>query len=266
MTELTAAIVDLDGTVYRGDDLVPGAKAGIEALRNRGIDVLFLSNKAIERRDDYREKLDRLGVSVTRDRVVNSSAITARYLAERHPTDGVFVVGERVLERELEDAGLAITDDPAEIDVVVASMDREFGYDALRIALDGMTEATAFYATNPDRTCPTADGEIPDAAGMIGAIEEVTGYDLDRVLGKPSQVTIDVALDLLETTPDRCLMVGDRLETDIAMGNRAGMTAVLVLTGVTDRTDLGRTTAEPDYVLDSLGEIETVFESPRTEP
>jgi arabinose operon protein AraL len=138
-------------------------------------------------------------------------------------------------------------------------MDRSFDCEALTAALEALDDDTAFVATNPDRTCPVAGGEISDAAGMIGAIEGVTGRELDAVAGKPSQTAITAATNHLGADPADCLLVGDRLETDIEMGERAGMTTALVLTGVTDEADLDAGTVEPDYVLDSLAEIETVF-------
>lgn len=254
-------ILDLDGTVYRGPRLISGADEGVERLRSAGVDLLFLSNKAIQRRESYVEKLRGLGVEVDLDDVLNSASIAADYLAERHPGARVLVVGERPLEAELAAAGLRIADAPEEVDVLLTSMDREFDYATLTdamVALDA-DPAPAFYATNPDRTCPDEEGEVPDAAGMTGAIEGVTGRKLDRVLGKPSSVTIDVALDRLGVPPSECLIVGDRLDTDIAMGECAGMTTVLVLSGVTDEADLASSSVEPDHVVDSLGEIDDLL-------
>ncbi|WP_137283546.1 HAD-IIA family hydrolase [Halorussus salinisoli] len=249
------AILDLDGTVYRGDALLPGADDGIATLRERGVSVLFVSNKAIERRERYAETLGRLGVPCEPADVVTSATVTADFLARNHPERVCYVVGEEPLRDQLRDVGLAVTDNPDETTAIVASMDREFDYAALSDALDAMDDETVFVATNPDRTCPVADGEIPDAAGMVGAIEGVTGRELDRVMGKPSETMLNTAMDKLDLDPAECLLVGDRLETDVEMGNRAGMTTVLVLTGVTDRTDLDGASTRPDYVIDSLGAI-----------
>ncbi|MFC7239461.1 HAD-IIA family hydrolase [Saliphagus sp. GCM10025317] len=259
-TRYEGAIIDLDGTVYRGGSALEGAVAAVERLRAAGVSTVFLTNNPIKRRAVYVERLRSFGIDVVREDVINSAAIAGDFLAETHLGEPTFVVGEDPLVAELEAAGVPVTADPAEATVVLASMDRAFSYDDLRDALVAFENDPAFYATNPDRTCPVEGGEIPDAAAMIGAIEGLTGRELDRVLGKPSSIAVAIAADRLGVDPERCLVVGDRLETDVVMGQQAGMTSVLVLSGVTDREDLEQSSIEPAYVLESLGEIETVFE------
>lgn len=253
-----AAIVDLDGTVYRGDRLVPGADDGVRTLRESIPAVLFLSNKAIERRSDYATKLANLGVPASRQDVINSGWVTARYVAEHYANREAYVVGEPPLVDELREAGVETTQD-APGDLLVVSMDREFTYKKLDLAMRTIKNGTPFLATNPDRTCPTETGTIPDAAGMIGAVEGVTGRSVDEVLGKPSQAVVEMAVDRVEARPEDCLMVGDRLETDIEMGERVGMTTVLVLSGVTDERELAEATVSPDHVIDSLADIHEVI-------
>jgi arabinose operon protein AraL len=253
-----AAVLDLDGTVYLGDSLIPGVGAAIRHLRDAVGPVRFLTNKAIDRRRDYGEKLRRLGVDADRSDVINSGWVTAQYVSEQYPGSVAFVVGEPPLLDEFRDAGVeTITDGPG--DLVVVSMDREFDYDDLEVALRTLDEGVPFIATHPDRTCPTESGEIPDAAGMIGAIEGVTGRTIDAVLGKPSPRMIEITLDEVGVDPTACLMIGDRIETDILMGERTGMTTVLVLSGVTDREMIPEADAEPDYVLESLAGIDEVL-------
>ena len=251
-----SALLDLDGTVYRSDDLLPGAAEAIDALRDAGVRVLFVSNNPTRTRAAYVEKLTNLGIGATIHDVVTSAWVTATYLATEHPEKRAFVVGEAALRDELRRADVALTDDPADTDVVVASMDRAFDYETLTAAHAALDDETLFVATNPDRTCPVAGGEIPDAAGMIGAIEGVTGKSLDAVMGKPSPITVDAAMRRLDSgTPESCLMVGDRLETDIQMGLDAGMQTALVLTGVTTRRELDTSSSTPDHVFDSLGGV-----------
>jgi len=248
-------LFDLDGTVYVGDDLVPGAADAVRELRAAGVSVGFLSNKAFERRGAFAAKLTDLGVPADESQVVNSAAIAASYLADEHPGEDVFVVGEPPLSAELAARGVATTDDPAGADVLLASMDREFDYETLSAAFEAVDAETPFLATNPDRTCPVAGGEIPDCASMVGAIEGASGEQLDRVLGKPAETAVAAASDLLGVPLERAAMVGDRVETDVAMGNRAGMTTVLVRSGVTDDAALAASDVDPDHVVDSVADI-----------
>jgi NagD protein len=248
-------IVDLDGTMYLGERLLPGAKAAIAALREAGRRVCFLSNKPIESREEYAAKLSRLGVPTTPEEVINSSYVLARYLARESPGARCFVIGEAPLRAELERAGLTPVDVPA-ADWVVVAFDRTFDYAKLNVALQAVTRHGArLIGTNPDRTCPVEGGEIPDAAGMIGAVEGVTGRRVVPVVGKPSPITLDVALERLGLAAEACAIVGDRLETDIAMGRVAGLHTILVLTGVTRRTDPEIARWQPDHVLESLEDL-----------
>ena len=258
-TAVDGVLFDLDGTVYVGDDLVPGAADAVRRLRTASVAVAFLSNKAFERRGDVAAKLTDLGVPADESVVVNSASIAASYLTREHPGDDVFVVGEPPLSEELDAHGVATTDDPSEADVLLASMDREFDYETLSDAFEAVDGETPFLATNPDRTCPVAGGEIPDCASMVGAIEGASGETLDRVLGKPSPTAVAAASELLGVPLERCAMVGDRVETDVAMGNRAGMTTVLVQSGVTDDAALAASDVDPDYVVDSVADLDGVL-------
>lgn len=257
----SAVIFDLDGTVYLGDSLIAGAQDVVTSLRDSGTAVRFLTNKAIDRRSDYSQKLSKLGIPTAVDEVINSGWVTAQYLKRNHPDREALVIGEDPLVEELEDAGIATTTErPGEL--VVASMDRTFTYRKLELALETLQSDVPFLATNPDRTCPMPDGEIPDAAGMIGAIEGVTGKSVDEILGKPSPTMVETILAELDVPPDECLMVGDRPETDIVMGNRAGMETALVLSGVTERPAVESIDADPDHVIESIAELTRVLERP----
>ena len=245
-------IFDLDGTVYRGERLLPGAKAVVAALRDAGRQICFLSNKPIASREDYAAKLTRLGVPADVDEVINSSYVLARHLAREAPGARCFVIGEPPLVAELERAGLAPVDGPR-VDYVVVAFDRTFDYRKLDVALQAVKRHGArLIGTNPDRTCPTEDGEIPDAAGMIGAVEGVTGQRVDPIVGKPSPIMLRVALERLGLEARDCAVVGDRLETDIAMGKAAGLATILVLTGITPPGDPAIARWQPDHVLASL--------------
>lgn len=250
-----AYLVDLDGTVYLGGQLLPGAGEAIAGLRAAGRRLCFLSNKPLQGRADYAAKLTRLGVPATPDDVINSSYVLARYLAREAPGARCFVIGEPPLVAELRAAGLVPAED-ARVDYVVVAFDRTFDYRKLDVALQAVIRHGArLIGTNPDRTCPIEGGEIPDAAGMIGAVEAVTGRRVDPIVGKPSRITLDVALERLGAAPGECAVVGDRLETDIAMGRAAGLATILVLTGVTRPGDPAIERWRPDHVVRSLADL-----------
>lgn len=248
-------VFDLDGTVYLGERLLPGAKTAIAALRDAGRRLCFLSNKPIASREDYAAKLTRLGVPTDAEEVINSAYVLARHLARETPGARCFVIGEAPLVAELSRAGLQAVDGPR-VDYVVVAFDRTFDYRKLDVALQAVKRHGArLIGTNPDRTCPVEDGEIPDAAGMIGAVEGVTGMRVDPIVGKPSPIMLAVALERLGLEATDCAIVGDRLETDIAMGKAAGLRTILVLTGITPAGSPEIARWRPDHVIASLEEL-----------
>ena len=248
-------ILDMDGTVYLGDALLPGARRTIEALRATGPRVVFLSNKPLQTRADYATKLTLLGIPTAPDEVINSSWVLARWLEREAPGAALFVVGEPPLLAELRAAGFRLTEQPDEIQFVVASFDRTFDYRKLQIAFDAVRAGARFIATNADRYCPTPTGGLPDAAAVIGAIEGCTGRQVEVIVGKPSPITARAILDRLQLAAAECIIVGDRLETDIRMGREAGMATAVVLTGVTTPESLAASDIQPDYVLHRLDEL-----------
>jgi arabinose operon protein AraL len=245
-------LFDLDGTVYLGEALLPGAGETIAALRNAGRRVAFLSNKPLYTRGDYAEKLTRLGIPTTAEEVVNSSVVLARYLRKLDPGAPVFVIGEPPLIGELQEHGFEVRGD-ADVRWVVIAFDRTFDYGKLNTALQAVRRHGArLIATNPDRTCPVEGGEIPDCAGMIAAVEAVTGQRVEAIVGKPSPVILEVALETLGVAARDCVIVGDRIETDIVMGRSLGLATVLVLTGVTRADDPRIAEIGPDLVLPAI--------------
>jgi arabinose operon protein AraL len=245
-------LFDLDGTVYLGEALIPGADEVIATLRAEGRRVAFLSNKPLSTRRDYADKLTRLGIPATHDQVVNSSIVLARHLQRLDPGAPVFVIGEPPLIGELRDHGFEIRTD-AEVRWVVIAFDRTFDYAKLNTALQAVRRRDArLIATNPDRTCPVEGGEIPDCAGMMAAVEAVTSKSVEVVVGKPSPIILQVALDALGVGARDCVIVGDRLETDITMGKELGLATVLVLSGVTRPDDPRVGEIRPDLVLPSV--------------
>jgi len=248
-------IFDLDGTVYRSDKLIPGADVVIRLIRERGKRVVFISNKSLQTREDYASKLTRLGIPTKPDEVINSSFVMTNYLKKNAPNAKLFVIGETPFVEELKRAGFIITEDPKEIGYVVVAFDRTFDYGKLNVAFQAMKLGAHFLATNPDRTCPVEGGEIPDCAGMIAAIEAVTGKKVEIIVGKPSPIMIQAALEAMGLKTEDCILIGDRLETDIKMGKEAGIATGIVLTGVTDEKTLKETSIPPDFIFQSIADV-----------
>jgi arabinose operon protein AraL len=255
-------IFDLDGTIYRSDQLIPGAEGVIRLLRENKRKVVFLSNKPIQTREDYASKLTRLGIPTQPDEVINSTFVMTNYLKKIGPQARLFVVGEAPFIEELRRAGFKITDEPKQIEYVVVAFDRTFDYGKLNVAFQAIRLGAHFVATNPDRTCPVEGGEIPDCAGMIAAIEAVTGKRVEIIVGKPSPLILQAALEVMGLKPEDCLLIGDRLETDIKMGKEFGMATGIVLTGVTDEKTLKEykhSSIQPDFVFQSIADVENLL-------
>jgi NagD protein len=255
-------ILDLDGTIYRGDQLISGAESVVRLLRENKRKVVFLSNKPIQTRDEYASKLTRLGIPTRPEEVINSGFVMANYLKKIAPQARLFVVGETPFIEELKRAGFQITDEPKKVEYVVVAFDRTFDYHKLNIAFQAIKLGAHFVATNPDRTCPVQGGEIPDCAGMIAAIEAVTEKKVEIIVGKPSPIMIQTVLDVLGLRPEDCILIGDRLETDIKMGKEAGIATGIVLTGVTDQEMLKtikHTPGQPDFVFQTIADVQNLL-------
>lgn len=255
---ITGYLLDLDGTVYLGEALIAGADRAVAALRERGRRIVFLSNKPLHSRRDYAEKLSRLGIPAHVEDVINSSYVLARYLLARSPGARVYAIGEPPLLAELEAAGFSLSEDPARIEYVIAAFDRTLDYHKLNVAFQALRRGAHFIATNPDRTCPVPGGEIPDAAGVIAALEATSERKVEEIVGKPSRHTVEVAMERLGCPAAKCAMVGDRLETDVCMGAAAGLITILTLSGVTSAAGLEHAAVRPDYVIASIADLPTL--------
>jgi HAD superfamily hydrolase (TIGR01457 family) len=255
-------IFDLDGTIYLSDKLISGADRVIRLIREKGRKVVFLSNKPIQTREDYAAKLTGLGIPTKPGEVINSTLVMINYLQKNASNARLFVVGETPFIEELKRAGFMITEEPGEIDYVVVAFDRTFDYRKLNIAYQAIKLGAHFVATNPDRTCPVEGGEIPDCAGMIAAIEAVTQKKVEVIVGKPSPFMIQAAMDVMGLRPEECILIGDRLETDIKMGKEAGIATGIVLTGVTTEEtlrEIKHTSVQPDFVFQSIADVENLL-------
>lgn len=257
---MEGAIIDLDGTVYREDTLIPGVTDGIDWLRDRGVDILFFSNNPTRDGESYARRLTDLGIPTDPAEACSAGVATTEYLLKHHSDDTILCIGAEGLRGQLRAADLHLTVVPDEADVLLASWTPEFDYDDMQAALDTVDDDVVFLGTDPDRTFPADGGRlIPGSGAIIGAVAAVVDREPDEILGKPSEIALGLALDRLGAAPESCVVVGDRLDTDLAMGDRAGMTTVLVETGVAGADDVADSTVDPDYVVDSLGDISDVL-------
>jgi HAD superfamily hydrolase (TIGR01450 family) len=257
---LDAYVFDLDGTIYLGEGLLPGAKRLVETLRDEGRIVRFLSNNPTKDVEEYADKLERLGLPTPEDEIVNTIVTTTQWLLDHAPDAVVFPMGSDALIRALDAAGIRMSRDPAEIDIVLASYDRTFNYEKLQIAFDAIWfhRRARLIGTNPDRYCPFPGGRgEPDCASVIAAVEACTGTTCELTVGKPDPAMLEATLSGLHVAPERTVMVGDRLMTDLEMARRAGVVGALVLTGDTQPEELEDLPEDrmPPIVLDRVDRL-----------
>ena len=251
-------IFDLDGTVYLGEHLLPGAEQALASLRAAGKHVAFISNNPLGRASEYVAKLNDLGVTrFSGGRVINSAGALRLFLSEKAPRSPCVLIGEepvrdRAHRRRLRPHRLP----PKRPRVVVVSWDRQVTYAQLNQAFAALRRGAYFVATHPDVTCPLPGGsEWLDAGAFIALFEAAIGRKVDAIAGKPSPLMLEVILHQWGLPPSECLLVGDRLETDIALGRRAGVATALVLTGVTSPDQATAHPRQPDFILESIADL-----------
>lgn len=260
MPRYDAYVFDLDGTLYLGDELLPGAAPTIASLREGGALIRFVSNNVTRSPQQYVDKLTRLGIEVDLSEIVTPIVTTVRWLLTHAPGAVVFPIAPEPVVSALTEAGIAVGDDPSAIDIVLASYDRSFSYASLQTAFDAIWfhRRARLMSTNPDRFCPYPGGRgEPDAAAIVAAIEASTGTRCERTFGKPHPAVLEIALAGTDVALDRVLMVGDRLATDIAMGVAAGTGTAMVLTGDSTAEEAAALPPHerPTHVLASVADL-----------
>lgn len=232
-----AVLLDLDGVVYRGDRVVPGTPEVVTALRSTGTRIVFLTNNSARTPVQVAEKLERLGIEAVPDGVVTSASPAARLLAAGGRTPTAYVIGRDGVRAALADAGVTVLEgSPERVDFVVVGWDGDVGYEELRVASVLARRGARLVATNDDASYPAPGGELWPGAGAILAAVETASGERATVVGKPHRPLFDEALERAGT--GEAVMVGDRVETDIVGAVRAGIDAVLVLSGASGRADL----------------------------
>ncbi len=246
-------IFDMDGTFYLGENMIPGADAFVRSLEAKGLDYRFFTNNSSNNEAVCMARLAGMGFPVKQGRVVLSSDVAADYLNTHCPGKRVYLLGNERLEDTLRQAGVLLAQD--EPDLVLLGFDTTLTYEKITKAANWIAAGLPYYATHPDRNCPTTGGFLPDTGSMIALFEASTGR-LPIVLGKPERTTVDYLTRRLRCTPGELVFVGDRLETDIAIGAANGVPSVLVLTGVTKREDYeAQTKIRADLVVETLTDL-----------
>jgi NagD protein len=250
-------LIDMDGVLYRGTELIPGADSFIEQLRDRNIPFRLLTNNSQRTRRDVVAKLARMGIDIEEEHVFTSAMATARFLARQSPGGTAFVIGEGGLLTALHENGYAVVDH--EPDYVVVGEGRTFNLELVEVAVRMIGAGAKLIATNLDPNCPTQNGLRPGCGAMVGLLEIATGVKAFSV-GKPSAVMMRAARKELGLATDETTIIGDTMETDILGGVQLGFHTVLVLSGGTSREDLQRYAYRPEVVVDSLAELSVLME------
>ena len=246
-------VLDMDGTFYLGNQILPGAADFLRAVKETGKEYLFFTNNSSRSPQEYIEKLGRMGCPITRDQIMTSGDVTIRYLQSHYAGKSVYVMGTPPLVESFSAAGIRLVED-CQPDIVVVAFDTTLTYAKLTKACDFIRNGALFLATHLDVNCPTETGFIPDCGSFCACISLSTGKQ-PKYLGKPFAETVDMVLDKTGYARGEVAYVCDRLYTDVATGVKNGAVGILVLTGETHPADIPQSDVQPDAVYASLGEM-----------
>jgi HAD superfamily hydrolase (TIGR01450 family) len=251
-------LLDMDGTLYLSERPIQGALAFIQYLTTKGIEYYCLTNNSSRSQGDYYEKLARLGFEIPSERILTSGDATADLLNDENPGGRIFVVGTPSLESIFESRGFQVVED--EPDTIVLGFDTGLTYQKLEKLCKLVREGCEYVATHPDLNCPTDEGPIPDIGATIAFVEAATGRVPDRIIGKPNRPIVEVVAKTAGITLNQICMVGDRLYTDIALGQH-GLKTVLVVSGETKPDEVPKSVFAPDLLVEDLGELHMILEN-----
>jgi len=262
LSQVKCFLMDMDGTIYLGDHLLPGAKEWLARLESRQVPYYFLTNNSSRSRVEYAEKLNRLGLKVSETNIFTSGEATAIYLQKTHPGASLYVVGTQPLQDEFTRWGFTLEEDSP--DVVVLGFDTTLTYKKLWKLCDLVRAGVPYVATHPDINCPTENGFKPDIGAMIAFVVTSTGRRPDVIVGKPNAPLVDALAEKTGFPVQAHCMVGDRLYTDIALG-QWGIVTALVLSGETKEADLKEAVYKPDIVLRDIAALADLYREVSTE-
>ena len=261
LNEKELYIFDMDGTIYLGYNVFPFAIRFINNLRAAGKRVLFFTNNASQTSDFYVQKLSKLGFSPTRDEIMTSGDVTIKFLRRHRDGKSVYLVGTDELVESFKDSGInMLTGDEEKADIVVTSFDTSMTYKKMDDACRLVRGGAEYLSTHPDFNCPTETGFIPDSGAIAAFVTASTGKT-PTYFGKPYKETVEMISEATGVSVDKMCIFGDRLYTDIALGKKHGVTAVLVYSGETTPEDVEAATVaeKPDYAVPSLDEVDQVM-------
>ena len=249
-------LFDMDGTLYLGDQLYPFTIELLETLKKTGRKYLFMTNNSSKSVDDYMKKLAKLGIPATREDFITSSQATAYYLKAHFPGAKLYVCGTKSLKKELEMEGFQVTQSVEDTQVIVMGFDTELTFQKLHdVSYLLLTrESIPYIATNPDYVCPTEFGSVPDCGSVCDMIYNAT-KKRPIVIGKPSPLMPELAMEKWGYAKEETAVVGDRIYTDVKSAVNAGITGILVMSGETDEAILAASDVKPHLVLEDAGEI-----------
>ena len=253
LAQVRCFLLDMDGTFYLGERLIDGALRLVDVLRARGQDFIFLTNNSSKNARLYSEKLTRLGLPTEVSRVLTSGAATAAHLQSERPGARVFVVGTPALEEEFATRGFVLDDEAP--DLVVLGFDTGFTYGKLWKLCDSVRAGRPYIATHPDLTCVTDTGYMPDIGATIAFVRASTGRDPDLIVGKPNRIIAEQAAARAGVPLSGLCIIGDQLDTDIALGAAAGIPAILVLSGETSAERAAGASHPPDFIFPHIGAV-----------
>ncbi|HKV58919.1 MAG TPA: HAD-IIA family hydrolase [Ktedonobacteraceae bacterium] len=251
----TTYLIDLDGVIYRGNALLPGAQEFVAWLDTNHMKYLYLTNNSFASGDQVLAKLTRLGISANAAHLLTAGQAAVQNIARRFPKGSVYVVGEEPLMELVKAQGLSVAPiDSEEADAVLVGLDRDFDYTKLTCAMNAVRAGAAFVTINRDPLLPVQGGFIPGTGSLAAAVEAASGIS-PEVVGKPEPTLLYEAMHLLDSQPGETVMVGDGLGVDILAGKNAGTHTLLLLSGTTSREALAASTIKPDHVYDDLAAL-----------
>ncbi len=258
LKEIEYFLLDMDGTIYLDSTPIGDMANTLNFLREKGKKVIYLTNNSSKNTIKYVEKLKKLNFYDETDEVYSSSLGAVEYISEHYKNASVFVLGTENVKEELKEHGLNIVED-VKADIALLTYDTELTYAKLCKFVECLNNGAKYLATHPDACCPASPVFIPDAGSFIKMIEVSNGFTPELIIGKPNSIMGENLMNRLNLTPNKFIMVGDRLHTDIQFGINSNFYTMLVLSGETTKEDLEKAPQNPNFVLDSLNDIKNYF-------